>query len=69
MGREHLHLLFFYALNSELFHVRVGADLGIRKMPVLPEEYVESQAEDAESDEKYGSEKDFHYMMNSGLIG
>ena len=57
---EHLQLLFLRAFDAEFPHLGIRADFRVGEMAVLPEEYVESQAEDAESHEYDCGKEYFH---------
>ncbi len=48
---------------SKLLHRWVVADLRIRKLAVLAEDYVEAQADDADSHQQQSGDEDFHIRI------
>lgn len=61
-------ILVLETADAALAHLLIGSDVVFREL-FLPEDYVETQSEDAEPHKGEGEEKDFHYWMNSVLMG
>ena len=59
-----LYLVFLCALYSALAHLLVVLNLGFRKFSVLPEDYVEAEAEYAKRDKYKCCKKDFHPLFS-----
>ena len=51
------YFLFLGTLDAPFAHLLVVLDLGFRKFSVLPEDDVETKAEDAKRDEDYGCDQ------------
>ena len=55
-----LYFFFFSALDASLAHLDVVLYLGFRKLAVLPEDDVEAQSENAESDKYQSCKQNLH---------
>ena len=59
-----LYLIFFSTLDASLAHLLVVFDFCLRKLSVFPEDNIETQTEDAQSDEYKCCKKYFHLFLN-----
>ena len=56
----YFHFFLLGALDAPIAHLPVVLDLGLRKLSVLPEDDVETEADHAEADKYQGCNEDFH---------
>ena len=62
------YFILLGALDASLAHLDVVLDLCFRELTVLPEDDVEAQSEDAQSDKHYGSKQDLHFSLSVNLV-